>query len=388
MAINGQNQFPVMNNQGGLTFPSCETDMCNAHAGAGFDYHYHGDPYGPQCLYSCANYTTLTSHPPLIGYGFDGIPIFGRYLDAGAVGASVSLDDCGGHSHAGVSGGSGAASQYFGDSIYHYHAFVETISSLNVASYSYTAPVYGPFMCWKGNISAIPFFWEQGVNPVSRTDYTDPIGIIKPCAGSGTSSLYLANGMSMLSQTGTGFDWTTLPYTTGAGSTGGACAAVVAAASPPPSPAGVMSSSPPPPSPAVALVALKVTLSGYSVATFNTAAQAAFSAAVAATLGISASAVTVTSVTAPVGRHLLQASGVVVAFTVSTTLSTAAASSTLSSGTTFATALSSAFVASSLTVPLPTSVNVAAAPPPASSGGARRGGAGALLAALAAASIL
>jgi hypothetical protein len=38
VTVSGQNAFPAMNNNGGLTFPSCETDMCNAHAGQGFDY--------------------------------------------------------------------------------------------------------------------------------------------------------------------------------------------------------------------------------------------------------------------------------------------------------------------------------------------------------------
>ena len=56
VSVSGQNMFPMvrlsghvtlrapyasrlqMNNNGGLTYPSCETDMCNAHAGQGFDY--------------------------------------------------------------------------------------------------------------------------------------------------------------------------------------------------------------------------------------------------------------------------------------------------------------------------------------------------------------
>ena len=63
---------------------------------------YHGDPFGPQCLYSCANYSSTAAHPPLIGYGLDGYPIFGRHLSASAPGASVALDDCGGHVHSGM----------------------------------------------------------------------------------------------------------------------------------------------------------------------------------------------------------------------------------------------------------------------------------------------
>jgi hypothetical protein len=34
------------------------------------DYHYHGDPYGDgvNCMYTSADYTSTTSHPPVIGY--------------------------------------------------------------------------------------------------------------------------------------------------------------------------------------------------------------------------------------------------------------------------------------------------------------------------------
>ena len=42
---------------------------CNTHAGQGFDYHYHGDPFGTNCMYSASDYTATTDHPPLIGYG-------------------------------------------------------------------------------------------------------------------------------------------------------------------------------------------------------------------------------------------------------------------------------------------------------------------------------
>ena len=30
---------------------------------------YHGDPFGPNCMYSSEDYNSTTSHPPLIGYG-------------------------------------------------------------------------------------------------------------------------------------------------------------------------------------------------------------------------------------------------------------------------------------------------------------------------------
>lgn len=80
-----------------LLLQACEMDKCNAHVGKGFDYHYHGDPYN--CMYSSANYTSTTAHPPLIGWGADGFKWYGRYLSTAAPGYSTALDDCGGHLH-------------------------------------------------------------------------------------------------------------------------------------------------------------------------------------------------------------------------------------------------------------------------------------------------
>ena len=77
---------------------------------------------------------------------------------------------------------------------------------------------------------------------------------------------------------------------------------------------------PPPSSAAVAYIAAAVTLSGYTTATFGTAQAAAFTSVVATYIGVPASAITITSVTAAAaaGRHLLQ-SGVTVSLTVTTT---------------------------------------------------------------------
>ena len=176
------------------------------------------------------------AHPPLIGYGLDGVPIFGRHLSSSAPGANTALDDCGGHQHSGI------GDPYIVDNTYHYHSFVSNISSLNYASYVYTAFLHGPFMCWKGNITAVPNFFESNANPVARTDYTS--GQIKPCTGS--SAIYLAPGFSLNGASGTGFNYSSKVYTTGAGSTGGACAVL---APPPSSSPPPRTPSPPPPKP-------------------------------------------------------------------------------------------------------------------------------------------
>jgi hypothetical protein len=128
----------------------------------------------------------------------------------------------------------------------------------------------------------------------------------------------------------------------------------------------------------VNVVTATVSLGGYSVASFDIIAQAGFVQALAPNLGVAASAISLTSIaSAPAasGRHLLQASGVVVNFTVATA-SVAAASSlqtTLASqlsGTTplLLVALRSTLPAVSslalVTAPASTTV-VAGTPPPA-----------------------
>jgi len=53
--------YPSLNND--YSWLNCEEDICNAHCGQGFDYHYHGDPFGPSCMYSASDYSSTTAHP-------------------------------------------------------------------------------------------------------------------------------------------------------------------------------------------------------------------------------------------------------------------------------------------------------------------------------------
>jgi hypothetical protein len=93
-------------------------------------------------MYSTNDYVSTTSHPPLIGYGLDGFPIYGRYLDDTAPGYTVILDDCGGHIHSPDTNNYG----------YHYHAQVisqtvtQTANGL-IAGQTYTAYIPGPYKC-------------------------------------------------------------------------------------------------------------------------------------------------------------------------------------------------------------------------------------------------
>ena len=67
-----------------LNFGSpCALGLCSEHiAQGGGPPHAHGDPYGPTCLYNnnATFYPNKTSHPPMIGFTYDGGFIYGRYL--------------------------------------------------------------------------------------------------------------------------------------------------------------------------------------------------------------------------------------------------------------------------------------------------------------------
>jgi hypothetical protein len=115
--------------------------------------HLHGDPFGPSCLYSAANYTSASAHPPQVGLSLDGYTIFGRYIDAASSGYSTKLDRCGGHTHDGLT--------------YHYHTQVVSATTSGsaygvTAGQVYPATTTGPYQCWRGNITADPYFWAVG----------------------------------------------------------------------------------------------------------------------------------------------------------------------------------------------------------------------------------
>jgi len=202
VAIDGVPIYPNYNNRGIFAWTSCEVDRCNAHSGKGEDYHYHGDPFGANCLYSEADYgnSPATAHPSVVGFAFDGFTIFGRYTQAGQEGQSTVLDTCGGHMHTTYE--------------YHYHPELEaaTTSTLDGTSVSgtisYTAYKVSPMTCWGGDISKVANFWNARNSQVnydstkdglsSRNDLTQ----LKPCCG--MTNYYAASGVSPSTTAGSG----------------------------------------------------------------------------------------------------------------------------------------------------------------------------------------
>ena len=96
-------------------------------------------------LYNDTDYLNKT-HPPLIGFGYDGIALFGKYrepTDAALLGYTSKLDDFGAHNHDGMG--------------YHYHA--HTVSNHTPVGQTYTATLYvlmkGAYI---GKVTTVPYF--------------------------------------------------------------------------------------------------------------------------------------------------------------------------------------------------------------------------------------
>lgn len=210
VGIDGVPMYPNYNNRGLAAATSCEIDRCNAHSGKGDDYHYHGDPYGEKCLYSESDYTT--THPPIIGFSLDGYLIYGRHITAGIEGESVSLDACGGHSHASYG--------------YHYHSTVSVGLSTNSLDgvggsgpFSYNTYDVAPTTCWKGDVSQIANFWSGSQVAYDRSKTMDPsswvdVENVKPCCSS--TKFLTAHGVT-LNGAGTCEDSQTCTFGTGEG---------------------------------------------------------------------------------------------------------------------------------------------------------------------------
>ena len=163
--IDGVSLYPVLNNTLTTAHKSAEITNTGIHVGQGMGLHYHADGYSGKV--SSNNYTNNlflyndndyigSNHPPLIGFGLDGIALYGVYNTnySSMHGYNVSLDEFGGHTH--------------GDYGYHYHSHtVENNVSNNIDTitdgseptvYKIHALMKG---AWKGNVNNIPDFWDN-----------------------------------------------------------------------------------------------------------------------------------------------------------------------------------------------------------------------------------
>jgi hypothetical protein len=151
------------------------------HVGQGMGLHYHADGHGATDnsfnLYNTDDYVGK-NHPPLVGFGFDGVALFGRYEDAysSMLGYNTALDAYGGHTH--------------DDLPYHYHCHTVTVTGgIDSAgdtlfledSSLYTSddqtPTYNLHLlikgAWRGYINNIPRFWANDSEDGDNNGETD-----------------------------------------------------------------------------------------------------------------------------------------------------------------------------------------------------------------------
>ena len=174
IAVDGVIMYPSSNNVLVYATFAAEITSTGIHVGRGMGFHYHADGHAFNQnginLYNENDYVDR-SHPPIIGFVFDGVALFGKYDEDynGMDGYSEVLDDFGGHSH--------------GDYGYHHHAFSSSATqSQGPDTYTYTQNFLqrGAF---KGQINEIPGFLEVSTNQFMNDEIKRYVG------ASGTSQL-------------------------------------------------------------------------------------------------------------------------------------------------------------------------------------------------------
>jgi len=149
IAYDGVDIYPAMNNTVNQSQAAAEICSIGIHVGRGMGLHYHADGFSALSnglsLYNSDDYIGKT-HPPLIGFGYDGIALFGKYRtsDSSLLGYGVALDDFGGHDHDGIG--------------YHYHAHTAPATSNLGKAYTLHLLLKG---AWRGKTNNIPDFLKE-----------------------------------------------------------------------------------------------------------------------------------------------------------------------------------------------------------------------------------
>ena len=181
IAVDGVIMYPSSNNVLVYATFAAEITSTGIHVGRGMGFHYHADGHAFNQnginLYNSRDYADRI-HPPIIGFVFDGLALFGKYDEDynGMDGYYEELDDFGGHSH--------------GDYGYHHHAFSSSATqSQGPDTYTYTQNFLqrGAF---KGKINEIPGFLEVSTNQLMNNEIKRYVG------ASGTSQLSIGGNSS------------------------------------------------------------------------------------------------------------------------------------------------------------------------------------------------
>ena len=148
LLIDGSVMFPVYNNNlvpsnlfGELSASGCHVGQGGGGPHCHFDGYQSGFSLG---VYGDADYVNKT-HPPMIGFGYDGIVLFGKYRsnDTAMKGYNTALDSFGGHNHDGIG--------------YHYHSHNVYNHKAELTPYTTTLNVLmkGAYI---GKTNDIPYF--------------------------------------------------------------------------------------------------------------------------------------------------------------------------------------------------------------------------------------
>jgi len=146
--IDGSVMFPAYNNtlvpsnlMGELSASGCHVGQGGGGPHCHFDGYQSGFSLG---VYGDSDYANKT-HPPLIGFGYDGIALFGKYRssDKSMLGYNTPLDTFGAHDHDNVG--------------YHYHAHQVSNHKAELLTYTTTMDVLmkGAYI---GKTNGIPYF--------------------------------------------------------------------------------------------------------------------------------------------------------------------------------------------------------------------------------------
>lgn len=149
IAVDGVVVYPVLNNTLATAHEVAEITSTGIHVGRGMGLHYHGDGHTAAnhdlTLYNLTDYAGQ-KHPPLLGFGLDGVALFGAYEAShpNMQGFAGGLDEFGGH----------------GDPVlgYHYHAHLVSAKTAQGTPYTLHVLMKG---AWKGKITDVPEFWDK-----------------------------------------------------------------------------------------------------------------------------------------------------------------------------------------------------------------------------------
>jgi len=169
ITLDGVKIYPSYNNTLYFTPMNGEITSTGVHVGQGMTLHFHGDGHSFNGnginLYNIEDYVGK-QHPPLVGFGLDGIAIYGKHESAYSSmdGYSVALDEYGGHDH--------------DDYGYHYHAHAEDVSSTDKRGDVYNFTQHFLMVgAYKGNINNIPDFQNGGTNQLKDSDLAKYVGL-------------------------------------------------------------------------------------------------------------------------------------------------------------------------------------------------------------------